>query len=74
MAYVDLMSPEAYGQYNIKLATLTSLHVAVYFSYILKISDRVKTKARFDDEGFFRLDRKYVENKTTLIEEESTSM
>ncbi len=70
MAYVDLMSPDAYGQYNIKLATLTSLPAAVYFSCILKISERVKTKARFDNEGFFRLDRKYVENKTTLIEED----
>lgn len=70
MAYVDLMSPEAYGQYNIKLATLTSLPVAVYFNCILKISDRVKTKAKFDEEGFFRLDRRYVEMKTTLTEED----
>jgi hypothetical protein len=66
MAYVDILSPDAYGRFNRKLAQLTSLAVAVYWSEILDISTKVLKKGKFDSNGFFKLDRKYIETRTTL--------
>ena len=70
MAYVDILSPDAYGRYNRKLARLTSIVVAVYWSEILDISTKVVKKQKFDSEGFFKLDRKYIQERTTICPEE----
>lgn len=68
MAYLDILSPDAYGQFNRRLAKLTSLNSAIYFQEILDISSQVVKKKKFDSEGFFKLDRKYIEDRTTLDE------
>lgn len=70
MAYVDILSPDAYGRFNRKLAQLTSLTVAVYWSEVLDISTKVLKKGKFDSEGFFKLDRKYIETRATICPEE----
>lgn len=66
MAYVDILSPDAYGRFNRKLAKLTSLVVAVYWSEILDISNRVVKEQLFDDEGYFNVDRNYIRERTTV--------
>lgn len=66
MAYIDILSPDAYGRYNRKLSRLTNLTVAVYWSEILDISTKVVKKKKYDEEGFFTIDRKYVEERTTI--------
>lgn len=70
MAYVDLVSSDGYGRYNRKFAKLAGLTAAVYWSEILDISTKVVKKKKFDDEGYFKVDRKYIEDRTTLTVEE----
>ena len=51
---------------NLRLAQTTDLEVAVYWSELMFISERVVYKNTFDTEGYFKLDRDYVERQTTL--------
>lgn len=70
MAYVDLVSSDGYGRYNRKFARLVGITAAVYWSEILDISTKVVKKKKFDDEGYFKVDRKYIEERTALTVEE----
>lgn len=66
MSYYELMAPEAYGRYNRKLMKIAGLKTAVYWSELLDIIVQVVRKKKFDAEGFFKIDRKYVEERTGL--------
>lgn len=66
MAYYDVLSADSYGRFNRKLAKLTNLQTAVYWSEILDIITKVVKKKKFDDQGYFKLDRKYVEERTSI--------
>lgn len=70
MAYIDILSPDSYGRYNRKLAKLTGLPTAVYWSAILEISTKVVQKKKYNKDGFFKLDRKYVTDRTSIDLEE----
>lgn len=70
MAYCDVLSSDSYGSYNIKLAKLAGLQTAVYWGCILNVISKVVKKKTYDQSGCFKLDRKYVENQTTLTEAE----
>jgi len=70
MAYFEVLSGDSYGRYNIKLAKLTNLQTAVYWSCILNVISKVVQKKTYDQSGYFILDRKYVERQTTLTTEE----
>lgn len=69
MAYLDIVGPDAEGKFNRRLAKLVGLQTAVYASEILNILFRVRTKKTYDPEGFWTLDRKYVEERTTISPE-----
>lgn len=64
--YSDILSPDSYGRYNRKLVKLTNLTCAVYWSEVLDIITKVVRKKKFDDKGFFKLDRKYIEERTGI--------
>ena len=66
MAYVDVLSPCSYGRFNRKLAAIAGLPVAVYWSAILEVSTKVVKKKKYDEDGYFKLDRKYVEEITSI--------
>jgi hypothetical protein len=71
MPYIDVTSQDAYRTFNIRLAKLTSLQVAVYWSEISSIMYKVIKKKAFDTEtGLFMVDRNYIEDRTTLTKEE----
>lgn len=73
MAYLDIMSKDSYGCYNRTLAKKLGLNVSVYISEIMEISSQVLRKNKFDSEGFWKLNRKYLEERTTLsLEEQDT--
>ena len=63
--YIDLLGPESYLQYNIKLAKYLGLHTAIYISAIL----RVKNKAILDKtlvNNTFNIDKNYIKDITLL--------
>lgn len=70
MPYINAISPDAYGQYNRTLAKQLGLPAAVYASEILDISAQVYKKGKFSADGFWKLDRKYLEDRTTLTPEQ----
>lgn len=54
------------GEYNVKLAQITNLYTAVYWSELLNIIPQVIKKKTNNPAGFFKLDRKYITERTTL--------
>jgi len=68
--YLDVLAGDSFGRYNIKLAKLAGLQTAVYWETLLNIITRVVKKKTYNEEGFFKVDRKYVESITTLTVEE----
>lgn len=66
MAYLDILSPAGIGSYNRKLARLTNLSVAAYWNTLLEIATQVVRKATFDQEGYFKVNRTYISEQTSL--------
>ena len=52
--------------YNVKTAKLFGINAAVYWATLSEISLHVVKKQTFDAQGFFPLDREYVESETGL--------
>lgn len=70
MAYFEILSPDSYGSYNRRLAKLTSLNTAIYWAEILDIIPKIQRKKTFDTDGYFKLDRAYIQERTSLAPEE----
>lgn len=66
----DVLSGNNYINMNVKLAQLTNINTAVYFAEVLNIITKVCQKKKYDNNGYFKLDRKYVEKRTTLTLDE----
>lgn len=64
--YLDLLCDNNYINVNIKFMKLVGIETAVYFAEILNIIREVVRKKKFNEQGFFKLDRKYIESRTTL--------
>lgn len=64
--YCDLLSSENYISFNIKLAKITNLETAIYWAILLNIIRKVLKKQKFNEKGFFKLDRNYITDQTTL--------
>lgn len=67
---LDIISGDSYGRFNIKFAGIAGLSTAVYMSELLDILKQVNRKKAFDENGFFVINREYVESRTTLAPEE----
>lgn len=61
----DLLSTDMYVSYNVKLAKVLGLTSSIYISELINIQRKAIEKEKLKD-GFFKLDRKYIENRTTL--------
>lgn len=66
---IELLSMSNYGNYNIKLAHLFGLNHAIYLAQLLDINSKAIAKNKLEDK-YFKLDRKYIESRTTLTKEQ----
>ena len=62
---VELLSQSNYQSFNIKLAQLLGLESSIYLSALIDINEKAYRKDKILD-GFFVVDRDYVEKRTTL--------
>lgn len=68
---IDILCLDNYMNYNVKIAQMFGLNVAVYLSALLNIYSKVITKKKFlNNSNYFAIDRKYIKERTTLTEEE----
>ena len=63
--YLDLLSQSNYASYNIHIAKLFGLQIAVYISELISISEKATRKKVLVD-GFVFLDREYISDRTTI--------
>lgn len=71
--YKDFLSPTSYGRFNKKLAAIIGLPAAVYLDTLSEIFSRAIEKNKIDEDGFFTLNRKYVEQETSLSKSDQLS-
>lgn len=63
----DLLSPANYIMVNRDAIKILGLNTAVYCSELLTIYKKVVTKKKFvNDEGYFQVDRDYIQKQTSL--------
>ena len=70
----DLLSTDMYVSYNIKLAHILDLNSAVYISELININRKAIAKNKLKEDGFFKIDRNYIENRTTLKKEDQKAI
>ena len=70
MAYLDLFSIGNYVMVNTNIARVFGINTALYWAELLNILGQVQKKKTYDENGFFKLSRKYMEEKTTLTTED----
>lgn len=71
---LDLLSTDMYVSYNVKLAHRVGLQAAIYVAELLNINRKAVLKDKVDDNGFFKVDRNYVEERTTLTKEDQKKL
>lgn len=59
-------SEDNYCSYNTKCAQILGLECAVYLQQLISILDKVIRKKKFIDGDFFKVDRKYIKDRTTF--------
>lgn len=69
----DLISTDAYGQYSVMLANTLGLSAAVYINEVVNIQLIAERKNKLKN-GMFKLDRKYVQSRTSLSAKEQTDI
>lgn len=69
----DLLSTDMYVSYNVKLAHVLDLYSAIYISELININRKAIEKDKLKN-GFFKIDRNYIEYKTTLKREDQKSI
>lgn len=67
--YLDLLSQSNYASYNIHIAKLFGLQIAVYMSEIISISEKATRKKALID-GYVFLNRDYISDRTTISVED----
>lgn len=70
----DLLSTDMYVSYNIKLAQILDLQSAIYISELININRKAIEKNKLKEGGFFKIDRNYIEERTTLKREDQKSI
>lgn len=63
---VELLSQSNYQSFNIKVAHLLGLETSIYVSVLIDINEKALRKDKILDDGFFSIDRDYIEERTTL--------
>lgn len=63
---VELLSQSNYQSFNIKLAHLLGLETSIYLNVLVDINEKAYRKNKVIDDGFFTVDRNYIQERTTL--------
>lgn len=63
---LDLVSMDMYVSYNVKLAHKLGLQAAVYITELLNINRKALQKEKMVNEKFFKVQREYIKERTTL--------
>ncbi len=64
--FIDLVSTDNQISCNVKAAKLLGLDTAIYLNELININAKAISKQKLDVNGFFRLNRTYITNRTTL--------
>ena len=64
--FIDLISTNNLGCYNIKAAKILGLETAVYLNELINIYNKAFLKQKLDEQGFFRLKRSYIVDRTNI--------
>lgn len=70
---IDLLSTSNYVSYNIGIANLLGLKMAIYLSEIMNVNDKAIRKRKVDENGF-TLDREYIQMRTTITIKEQQEL
>ena len=70
----DMLSTDMYVSFNCKLAQRIGLHTAIYVTELLNISRKAYLKGKLYNEKFFKIDRAYIEERTTLPRKEQREL
>lgn len=71
---LDLLSTDMSVSYNVKLAHRIGLHTSIYVTELINIYRKAIKKEKMIDNKYFRVDRDYVELRTTLTKEEQREL
>ena len=71
---LDLLSTDMYISFNIKLAHRIGLQAAIYLGELLNINKKAIQKEKIIDGNFFKLNRDYIEQRTTLQKQEQKEL
>ena len=71
---LDLLSTDMQVSFNTKLAHRIGLHAAIYLGELLNINKKAAVKGKLSENGLFRLDRNYIEQRTTLSRQEQKEL
>jgi hypothetical protein len=63
---IELLTQDNYISFNIKAAHILGLTGAVYCSELFNIYSKASRKAKITEDGFFKVDRKYIADRTTI--------
>ena len=70
----DMLSTDMYVSFNCKLAHRIGLHTSIYVTELLNINRKAFIKNKLTVDGFFKIDRNYVEQRTTLSKKEQKEL
>lgn len=68
--YCDVCSPNSYIMINRKLAKITNINCAVYWAELSNLSEEAYRNKTYNAEGYFNIDRLYIEERTTISQKE----
>ncbi len=71
---LDLLSTDMYISFNVKLAHRIGLQAAIYLGELLNINKKAIQKEKIIDGNFFKLNRDYIEQRTTLQKQEQKEL
>ena len=71
---IDLLSTSNYVSYNVNIANLLGLKMAVYLSEIMSVNSKAIHKRKTDSNNGFILDRDYITIRTTLTKNEQLEL
>ena len=71
---LDMLSTDMYVSYNVKLAHRIGLHTSIYMTELLNINRKAIQKEKLINNSFFKVDRNYIEQRTTLTRKEQKEL
>ena len=71
---LDLLSTDMSVSYNVKLANRIGLHTSIYITELLNINRKAILKNKLFDSTYFKVDRDYIEARTTLDKKEQREL